>query len=46
VANAKGLDVTQVEVAGRSWDRTERNGWQESAAPEGQIRITVAAQDA
>ena len=46
VANAKGLDVTQVEVAGRSWDRTERNGWQESAAPEGQVRITVAAQDA
>jgi hypothetical protein len=46
VANAKGLDVTQVEVAGRSWDRTERNGWQESAAPEGQIRITVAPQDA
>lgn len=46
VANAKGLDVTHVEVAGRSWERTERNGWQESAAPEGQVRITVAAQDA
>ena len=46
VANAKGLEVTQVEVAGRSWDRAERNGWQESAAPDGQVRITVAAQDA
>lgn len=42
VANAKGFDVTQVEVAGRSWTRTSRDGWQESAAPDGQVRITVA----
>lgn len=45
VANAKELQVTQVDVAGRSWDRSERNGWQESGAPDGQVRITVAAQD-
>lgn len=45
VANAKDFEVMQVEVAGRSWDRTERNGWQESAASDGQVRITVAAQD-
>lgn len=45
VANAKDFEVTQVEVAGRSWGRTERNGWQESAASDGQVRITVAAQD-
>jgi hypothetical protein len=44
VANAKGLEVTRVEVAGRSWNRADRNGWQESAAPDGQVRITVAPQ--
>jgi hypothetical protein len=43
VANAKGFEVTQVEVAGRSWTRGAGDGWQESAAPEGQVRITVAA---
>jgi hypothetical protein len=42
VANAKGFEIMQVEVAGRSWTRLERNGWQDSAAPEGQVRITVA----
>ncbi|TLM85553.1 hypothetical protein FDW83_04030 [Pseudarthrobacter sp. NamE2] len=46
VANAKGLEVTRVEVAGRSWNRSERNGWQESPAPDGQVRITVAAREA
>jgi hypothetical protein len=30
-------------VAGRSWTRGAGDGWQESAAPEGQVRITVAA---
>ena len=45
VANAKGFEVTQVEVAGRSWNRASRDGWQESAAPEGEVRITVAAGD-
>lgn len=42
VANAKDLKVTRVDVAGRSWDRAERNGWQESAGLDGQVRITVA----
>jgi hypothetical protein len=42
VANAKTLDVTQVEVAGRTWNRMERDGWHESAAPDGQVRITVS----
>lgn len=45
VANAKEFQVTQVDVEGRSWDRSERNGWQESGAPDGQVRITVSAQD-
>jgi hypothetical protein len=43
VANAKVLDVTQVEVDGRTWNRTAQDGWQESAAPDGQVRITVSA---
>jgi hypothetical protein len=42
VANAKTLDVTQVDVAGRTWNRTERDGWHESTAPDGQVRITVS----
>lgn len=46
VANAKGFEVTRVEVAGRSWNRASRDGWQESAGPEGGVRITVAAGDA
>lgn len=45
VANAKELQVTQVDVAGRRWERSERNGWQESGAPDGQVRITVSGQD-
>jgi hypothetical protein len=44
VANAKALGITQVDVEGRSWNRAERNGWQESPAPDGQVRITVSAQ--
>jgi hypothetical protein len=43
VANAKILDVTRVEVAGRTWNREDRDGWHESAAPDGEVRITVAA---
>jgi hypothetical protein len=43
VANAKILDVTRVEVAGRTWNRDDRDGWQQSAAPDGQVRITVSA---
>jgi hypothetical protein len=47
VANAKDYEVTQVEVAGRSWNRADRDGWQEAAALEsagqdGQVRITVS----
>jgi hypothetical protein len=42
VANAKGLDVVRVDVAGRSWDRNERAGWQDSDAADGLIRITVS----
>ncbi|MDQ0868659.1 hypothetical protein QFZ70_001132 [Arthrobacter sp. V1I9] len=42
VANAKGYEVTHVQVAGRSWDRGERNGWHESSAVDGQVRITVS----
>jgi hypothetical protein len=43
VANAKILDVTRVEVAGRTWNRDDRDGWQQAAGPDGQVRITVAA---
>ena len=43
VANAKGFEVTRVEVAGQSWTRAARDGWQETAGLDGQVRITVAA---
>lgn len=46
VANAKSLSVTQVDVEGRSWSRQDRNGWQASAAPAGNVRITVSAPQA
>lgn len=42
VANAKMYEVTEVHVAGRSWNRADRNGWQDSEAPDGQVRITVS----
>jgi hypothetical protein len=42
VANAKGYEVTQVQVAGRTWDRGQRNGWQDSSGSDGQVRITVS----
>ncbi|HYH75923.1 MAG TPA: hypothetical protein VD841_00240 [Arthrobacter sp.] len=42
VANAKGFAVTNVDVAGRSWDRATRDGWQISDAPDGQVSITVS----
>ncbi|MBT2249837.1 hypothetical protein JHV56_14110 [Arthrobacter sp. BHU FT2] len=41
VANAKGLDVVRVDVAGSSWDR-EDGSWQESPSAGGQVRITMA----
>jgi len=42
VANAKALSVTSVDVAGRTWNRGSRDGWQASAPVEGQVRITVS----
>lgn len=42
VANAKGYKVTQVDVEGMSWNRQARDGWQESDAANGQVRITVS----
>jgi hypothetical protein len=45
VANAKDLSVTQVEAAGHTWRRTGEDGWQESGAASGQVRITVRKDD-
>ncbi|MBX7445314.1 MULTISPECIES: hypothetical protein [unclassified Arthrobacter] len=45
VANAKELAVTQVDVAGRTWQRSSGDGWRESGAPDGQVRITVRQDD-
>ncbi len=42
VANAKDLAVVQVDVAGHRWLRKNQAGWEESDAPDGQVRITVA----
>jgi hypothetical protein len=42
VANAKDFAVTNVDVAGRSWSRSEGDGWQVSDAADGQVRITVS----
>lgn len=41
VANAKELAVTQVDVGGRTWSRASRDGWQDSQAADGEVRITV-----
>lgn len=41
VANAKELAVTQVDVGGRTWNRASRDGWQDSQAADGEVRITV-----
>lgn len=41
VANAKGLAVINVEVAGRSWSRGD-DGWQVSDTADSQVRITVS----
>jgi hypothetical protein len=43
VANAKDLSVTQVDVAGASWNRQDHKGWQDSAAASGSVTITVSA---
>lgn len=42
VANAKAFSITEVQVDGRSWTRQDRNGWQDSGVPAGQVRVTVA----
>jgi hypothetical protein len=42
VANAKALSITEVQADGRSWSRQDRNGWQPSEVPAGQVRVTVA----
>ncbi|MDI3213802.1 hypothetical protein [Arthrobacter sp. AL12] len=42
VANAKALSITEVQAEGRSWTRQDRNGWQASEVPAGQVRVTVA----
>ena len=42
VANAKALSITEIQADGRSWTRQDRNGWQPSEVPAGQVRITVA----
>ena len=43
VANAKELSITQVDVAGQTWNREKRNGWTEAAAPSDRVTITVSA---
>lgn len=42
VANAKALSIIDVHADGRRWTRQDRNGWQPSEVPAGQVRITVA----
>ena len=42
VANAKALSITEVQADGRSWSRQDRDGWQPSEVPAGQVRVTVA----
>jgi hypothetical protein len=43
VANAKALAITQVDAAGRTWNREQRNGWTDSASPSDGVTITVSA---
>ncbi|MFJ4168279.1 hypothetical protein ACIPY3_02095 [Paenarthrobacter sp. NPDC089714] len=43
VANAKELSITQVDVAGHTWNREKRNGWTDAAAPSDTLTITVSA---
>ncbi|MEZ2388917.1 hypothetical protein AB6813_05100 [bacterium RCC_150] len=43
VANAKSLSVTQVDVAGATWNRQDRKGWKDSSATAGIVTITVSA---
>lgn len=43
VANAKELAITQVDVAGKTWNREKRDGWTEAAAPSTTVTITVSA---
>lgn len=43
VANAKALSITQVDAAGRTWNREQRKGWTDSAAASDGVTITVSA---
>ncbi|MFK0005568.1 hypothetical protein ACIQTZ_00795 [Paenarthrobacter sp. NPDC090520] len=43
VANAKELSITQVDVAGHTWNREKGNGWTDAAAPSDTLTITVSA---
>lgn len=43
VANAKTLSITQVDLAGMTWNREKRDGWKPSAAPAETVTITVSA---
>ncbi|MGO4582409.1 hypothetical protein AB4Z38_00760 [Arthrobacter sp. 2RAF6] len=43
VANAKDLSVTQVDVAGATWNRQDHKDWQDSTAASGTVTITVSA---
>jgi hypothetical protein len=45
VANAKGMAVVRVDVAGRSWTRENQAGWADSPGTDGEVRITVAPAD-
>jgi hypothetical protein len=44
VANAKELAVVQVDVDGMTWNRQDRNGWQDSPAAGSTVTITLAAE--
>ncbi|MCE3245255.1 MAG: hypothetical protein K0S72_1383, partial [Arthrobacter sp.] len=43
-ANAKELAVVQVDVDGMTWNRQDRNGWQDSPAAGSTVTITLAAE--
>ena len=42
VANAKGMAIVRVDVAGRSWTREDQSGWTDAPGTDGDVRITVA----
>ena len=44
VANAKELAVVQVDVDGMTWNRQDRNGWQDSPVAGSTVTVTLAAE--